>query len=449
MEQEDDMIVVIIGDENEYSSVKEIKTELKENENDVEELIDTAETYGEMVKFEEMFMKQEPPEPEYNYKYLDQPIKVEIKFECDDEDTEYIPEEDEDEDDDEDYEEEDKEFDNKGRREKQRHKMVKPWQIKSFVSDLKQKYPELRNDKNNLIKTLAEIMKTVRPPPPPLDYYMMNDIMLECIHCHAMSETIPAAGRHYQEKHGPRYLICYACGVDFRSTTNLYKHEKRCNAPDADVVLKARALCLGRNGQRRPYPPMLSSKTLQKYSCDQCSAEFISKTNLMSHEYLHNGIRPFRCHYCSSAYTSRSALSRHLKKHSNVQYVCDHCQRAFKIKAALVMHMNTHNPEKRFVCDECGKRYAQKFALQLHVDSRHRNLPPPCACHICPKRFRRTSVLKDHMKKAHGMELITRKMFFKTLPKLTEMQIKNAKVVLKGEEELLFDRQMFDQDYEG
>ncbi|CAH2048425.1 unnamed protein product, partial [Iphiclides podalirius] len=368
MEQEDDMLVVIIGDEDEFSRVTDIKTEVKE-ENEFENK---------------------------NYKES---------------------------------------------REKLRTRMVKPWQQRSLVQELKQQYPELQNDKNNLIKTLAEIMKTVNPPPPPLDYYIMNGIMLECIHCHAMSQSIPAAGRHYQEKHGPCYLMCYACGVDFRSTTSLYKHEKRCKAPDADAVLKARALFLGRDGQKRPYPPIPSSKSLQKYSCDQCSAECLSKNELMYHEYLHFGIRPFHCKYCPSAYTSKSSLARHLKKHSNVQYICDHCNRTYKIKGVFVMHMYTHMPEKHVVCDDCGKSFPQKSTRKTHVDTCHRKLPPPCACQICPKRFRRTSILRDHMKKVHGMELISKKNFFKTLPKLTERQIKNAKVVLKGDKEIPFDRQ--------
>ncbi|XP_068633442.1 zinc finger protein 875-like [Battus philenor] len=427
MEQDDDMIVVIVCDENEENPDPVIKQELIDEEDEqrvIENLIDTAEAYGEVIPFEDVFIKQEAPD----FDNLEEPIKTEIDYEYDDDDMDYVPEEDEED-------EEDNIGDNSDSdgKEKQRYTMVKPWQRKSFVKELRQQYPELRTNKKDLIKTLSQIMKTVKPPAPPLDYYIMNGIMLECLYCHSLSETIPAAGRHYQEKHGPRYLICYACGVDFRSTTNLYKHEKRCNAPDASIVLQARALCLGRNGEKRPYPPMMPSKPLQKYSCEQCSAEFISKNNLLSHEYLHLGIRPFQCTDCPSAYTSRSALSRHSKKHSNVQYVCDHCRRVFKVKAALATHMNTHSAEKRFVCEECGKRYAQKFALQLHVDSRHRRLPPPCACHVCPKRFRRTSVLKEHMKKAHGMELITRKMFFKTLPRLTDMQIKHAKVVLKSQ----------------
>lgn len=43
--------------------------------------------------------------------------------------------------------------------------------------------------------------------------------------------------------------------VFYFSKTNLYKHEKRCNSPDAVIVLKARARFLGRKGRSRPYIP--------------------------------------------------------------------------------------------------------------------------------------------------------------------------------------------------
>ncbi|CAK1579982.1 unnamed protein product [Parnassius mnemosyne] len=473
MEHEDDMLLVIIANENSVDT--EIKTEVTDeeiNELTVRDVIDTAITYGELIDLEETFIKEEPPDTDSEN--VEEPLKKNIKskygkidteninndteninddteninddtenieidtknkddFEYSGDDTEYLPEE-------------NQTSDNSDSEEKEKHRytMAKPWERKSFINDLRQQYPEIRRNKNKLIKTLSEIMKNVKPPAPPLDYYLMNGIMLECIYCHSLSETIPAAGRHYQEKHGPRYLICYACGVDFRSTTNLYKHEKRCVAPDADIVLAARALCLGRNGPKRPYPPIFASNP-RKFTCEKCSAEFTSKNNLMFHEHLHLGIRPYRCHFCPSAYTSRTALVRHIKKHSNVEYICDHCQRSFKVKAALVTHLNTHRPEKRFACNECDKRYAQKFALQLHVDSCHRNLPPHLPCHLCDKRFRRTSVLKEHMKKAHGMELITRKMFYKTLPHLTDTQIKNAKIVRKSKDGIVVEGQSDDK----
>ncbi|XP_063384138.1 zinc finger protein 674-like isoform X1 [Cydia fagiglandana] len=440
---DDEIMVVVIGDEsdNEESVGNFPKTKIKE------ELLDETDgTFSSQESIKPIIIKEEVLDEDIDetveYLYEDQEVYGDFVPDDSDlykvgEDDDYVPEE---EPPDEDIPEESIES-------RRRRRQLKPWQWKSFVKELREQYVELRDDEELLVNSLAEIMKSVKPPPLPKDHYMMNDILFECAECHAIIETIPAAGRHYQEKHGPRYLICFACGVDFRSTTNLYKHEKRCVAPDAEVVLKARALSVGNKGRARPF---LQPKSLRpqgyrtteggqvkmriRFACEQCPASFNNKQALESHVHLHNGERPFKCSACPFAYTSQSALSRHMKKHSDIKYVCEHCHRPFQVKAALVSHLDTHLPYRKHGCEECGKRFAQKSALLLHINGTHRKLPPPCACQICPKRYRRMTLLKAHMKKEHGLLLMTRKMFFKKLPMMTDTQIQQAKVVLKSEE---------------
>nr|XP_049694198.1 zinc finger protein 33A [Helicoverpa armigera] len=427
METEDDMIVLVVvddDDEKAKSSENNSVSEPSISSVEVDNIIETAQKHGQYIE-----VKQEPID-EYQYDYLEEDFKTEVKeepitAEYDNDDEDYVAPD---------------ESSPHQKYDKHRFSMLKPWQQRSFVAELRENYEELQDDEELLVYTLGKIMKSVKPPSPPNDYFIINETMFECVYCAYMSDTVPAAGRHYQEKHGPRYLVCYACGVDFRSTTNLYKHEKRCIAPDAEIVLRARAIFLGRKGRSRPF--LTKNKFYgnkddaprKTFPCTLCPAVFITKSNLESHENLHRGERPFRCHVCPCAYTSYSALSRHTKKHSNVQFTCDHCGRSFKIKAALVAHMDTHKPYRKHGCEECNRRFAQKSALMLHVNKVHRNLPPPCACQICPKRYPRMSLLKAHMKRAHGMTIITRKMFFKTLPTMSELEVQQSKVILKYEE---------------
>uniref|UniRef100_A0A2A4J4K7 C2H2-type domain-containing protein n=1 Tax=Heliothis virescens TaxID=7102 RepID=A0A2A4J4K7_HELVI len=427
METEDDMIVLVVVDDDDEKAKGSENNSVSEpsvTSDEVKNIIEAAQKHGEYIQ-----VRQEPADDEYQYDYLEEDFKFEVKeepinTEYDDGDEDYIPEE----------------TSCTRKYDKHRFSMLKPWQQRSFVAELRENYEELQEDEELLVYTLGRIMKAVRPPLPPNDFFIMNETMFECVHCEYLSDTVPAAGRHYQEKHGPRYLVCYACGVDFRSTTNLYKHEKRCIAPDAEIVLRARAIFLGRKGRSRPYLTRNKfsikneDEPRKSFPCELCPAVFITKSNLESHENLHRGERPFRCHVCPCAYTSYSALSRHTKKHSNVQFTCDHCGRSFKIKAALVAHMDTHKPYRKHGCEECNRRFAQKSALMLHVNKVHRNLPPPCACQICPKRYPRMSLLKAHMKRAHGMTIITRKMFFKTLPTMSDLEVKQSKVILKYDE---------------
>ncbi|XP_063826217.1 zinc finger and SCAN domain-containing protein 2-like [Ostrinia nubilalis] len=198
---------------------------------------------------------------------------------------------------------------------KKRVKMLSPSRQRSFVEDLRQQYPELERNQKALIKSLVEVMRSNKAPKPPKGFYILSDFMYECFKCGKMTNCIPAAERHYQEKHGPRYLVCYACGVDFRSKTNLYKHEKICQARDAMIVLKARALFLGRKGRSRPFIPDLrtvpvyKNKGFKRFPCTRCSATFTSKNNLVAHENMHRGVRPYCCDQCPSAYTSAAALT--------------------------------------------------------------------------------------------------------------------------------------------
>ncbi|KAJ2948921.1 hypothetical protein O0L34_g5856 [Tuta absoluta] len=441
----EDLFVVIIGDkeeecsldntlDNENNQEVKIKQELLEEEMLVEDLLETAEKYGEPIDLEYL------AEDDFKVEYID-----------DDEDSIHIQDfSDEDSD--------DRKIKRKMRfnptiaynREQQRHKMLPPEEQQSFVKQLREDHPELAEDKELLIDTLAHIMVDIKRPDPPQDYFLVNGIMLECVVCGTLKETIPAVTRHWQEKHGPRYLTCFACGVDFRSTTNLYKHEKRCTSRDTEIVLKARARTLGRKGRGRPFLVTKDSlrklknqqvKSKKRFSCSFCPADFCSKQAVQSHEFKHTGERPYRCHLCPAAYTSACGLSRHSIKHTDIVYICDKCQRPFKNKSALIVHLDTHKPLRKFPCEECGRRFAQKMALRLHVDREHLHLPPPCACQICPRRYPRMSLLKTHMLKEHGMTLITQKMFYKSLPMLSETQLQQAKVVLKSDLEKLVARQ--------
>ncbi|CAK1551028.1 unnamed protein product [Leptosia nina] len=309
--------------------------------------------------------------------------------------------------------------------------------VTSYVQELKDTYPEL-NDEDKLISTLAKIMRSIEPPPLPDNFCAMNGMMFECSSCGKFFNSMPEAARHYQYYHGERYLICFACGADFRNPTNLYKHEKGCTVyPDIITVLKARSKHLSSKGRSRPYFSKSHEIRIEnnRFLCSHCPASFTSRVGLDAHEHVHAGQRPYLCSYCVCAYTSPSALSRHMRKHRGDMFVCEHCGKRFHQRAALDTHMETHQPLRKFACSECPKRFAQKNALQLHVDRVHRDLPPPCACQLCPRRYPRMSLLKQHMKKAHGMLLMTQKMFYKSLPTLTQSQVDQAKVVLKSEVE--------------
>lgn len=313
--------------------------------------------------------------------------------------------------------------------------MLKPEEYRSFVAELRSQYEELNENKDLLIETIAGIMREVKVPEPPKDFCIEDGSKRICSFCQVATSTLAAAVRHYQEKHGPRYLVCYACGYDFTSTTTLYRHEHRCRAPDARIVQKARKRSVGNRTNASPfmqfYPP---SYKADGYPCAQCSAVFGSRAKLEAHENLHKGLRPYRCTQCTYAFISKNALKRHLKLHSDVEYICDYCKKAFKYKWLLVSHVVTHMQLREHVCEHCNRRFRQRRALTHHVNTVHMKLPPPCACQICDKRYPRMSLLKVHMNKVHGLQLMTRGMFLKALPAMPEIELQQAaKIIMKSD----------------
>lgn len=308
---------------------------------------------------------------------------------------------------------------------------IDPSKWVSYVREICNENPAYEKDKDALVHALVEEMRTVKPPTLYGVYDRTQNGNFACVICAVEKCTVGDVERHYLAQHGPRYLTCFACGADFRSTTNLYKHEKRCQAPDCKYVLEARAQFLSNKTRGRKYADS-NDASVKRFQCDLCPASYVVKVSLMAHKRMHKAERPFHCEMCPKAYTSKSVLSKHRWTHSDANFVCDHCGRTFKYKTALASHIYTHF-EPRFPCAECPKRFTYRAALLLHVHHKHRNLPPPCACQLCPKRFGRMWALKDHMRKAHRMILMTRRMFFKQLPQMSKTEIDQAKVVLRSE----------------
>ncbi|XP_045773273.1 uncharacterized protein LOC123872791 isoform X1 [Maniola jurtina] len=219
-----------------------------------------------------------------------------------------------------------------------------PAERHSYVKSIKKLHPELRKSKKLLIDSLVAIMKETKPPPLPKDYFMMDGIMFQCIKCSHQSESMAAAGRHYQEKHGERYLYCLACGVNFRSKTNLYKHEKSCEAEDAALVLRARADFLGNRAGARPFAPQRAPSAKRKKS---------PKKTLPA-----TPVKPPIRKYGTKSNYSADALEEALKRIRNRKMAVSDASLIYKIPLSTLhfklknTHSNTYGRPTVFSADE-------------------------------------------------------------------------------------------------
>jgi insecticidal toxin complex protein TccC len=82
------------------------------------------------------------------------------------------------------------------------------------------------------------------------------------------------------------------------------------------------------------------------YCCpyDQCEKEYKSKFNLRRHVlYNHLGHKPFSCSVCNTKFVSKQNLIEHQFRHTGAKpYKCTVCHTKFKQISLLSLHKRTH-----------------------------------------------------------------------------------------------------------
>lgn len=82
-------------------------------------------------------------------------------------------------------------------------------------------------------------------------------------------------------------------------------------------------------------------------------------------------------------------------------YICFVCPKRFKRATDLKEHLRVHTGERPFVCRVCGKAFTQSSALSTH--QRIHTGEKPFQCEVCQKRFNNSSNFSKH-KRVHFRE---------------------------------------------
>ena len=140
----------------------------------------------------------------------------------------------------------------------------------------------------------------------------------------------------------------------------------------------------------------------EKVSCGKCGKTFRDSYNLKCHLKTHNGERDFQCAYCEASFALKSDLTKHAKVHTESElHTCNVCGKTFKWQNAMKRHLLTHSNEKPFPCDYCGSSFRQKCDLEKHA--RIHTKEKLFRCDICKKSFNRKDNLKKHQTDTHNI----------------------------------------------
>uniref|UniRef100_A0AAG5CVL2 C2H2-type domain-containing protein n=1 Tax=Anopheles atroparvus TaxID=41427 RepID=A0AAG5CVL2_ANOAO len=120
---------------------------------------------------------------------------------------------------------------------------------------------------------------------------------------------------------------------------------------------------------------------VKQFKCDICEREFSTKAPMLRHMKVHNSDKKLSCVVCGAVFYKKVDLAIHESKEhpkhdllgkETTIYKCDHCGKEFIKKSNLKAHSYIHEEVYRFPCQLCSQSFKQHAGLRAHLINGHK-----------------------------------------------------------------------------
>lgn len=133
------------------------------------------------------------------------------------------------------------------------------------------------------------------------------------------------------------------------------------------------------------------------FECSVCKKLFKNRDNLLQHQRIHSGEKPYECTVCHKRFNHSSYINIHMRTHTKERpFACSICDKDFISRSKLTAHMKAHNDIRPHKCSECHRTFRTPADMRNHFRAEHTN-ERPFECMICGNDFAKQKLLNQHL----------------------------------------------------